>query len=193
MISAKQFYNDYLSLVTNEYWDVYHDNKQWTSCVTKIIKEIIKKYSLTPQTEYFRVDVTGWISHWEDIKEEAQAVKLNPHLWDLEIAVEHENDNSDWTDELVKLVHIKCPLKVIIGYTPCDMRYKELERLQFAGKLLYKVKAFNRCPNEEYLIILGNSAPKESKNHDYSNYDYRGYIYSHSKNQFEEILEKKKV
>ncbi|WP_156036275.1 hypothetical protein [Butyrivibrio sp. AE3004] len=28
------------------------------------------------------------------------------------MVIEHKNDISDWTDEVIKLVHIKCPLKV---------------------------------------------------------------------------------
>lgn len=167
MLDAEKFFADYTSAVTYEYWNDYHDNSRWTALVTQIIKNIIEKYKLTPQTEYFRIDVSGWISYWNEIANEASELGLRPHLWDLKIAVEHENDSSDWTDELVKLAHIRCPLKVVIGYVPCDMREAEgLEdkRLNFAAKLLQKVEAFVPAAKEQYLVILGNSAPKHSKN-----------------------------
>ena len=191
MPTAKDFFEDYTSSVTKGYWDDYHDNSQWTVCVTQIIRRIIEKYGLTSQTEYYRIDITGWKSHWEEISDQASKLGLNPHLWDLEIAIEHENSSSDWTDELVKLVHIRCPLKVIIGYTPCDMRGTgglEDQRLAFASELMKKVKAFDPGAREQYLIIFGNSAPKDSKSPTYSDYGYRGYIYDSDRNAFVELL-----
>ena len=187
MIDAKQFYEDYVSLVTDQYWDVYHDNSQWTACVTKLLRELIEKYGFTSQTEYFRIDVTGWVSHWEDIAAEAAELGLRPHLWNLKVAVEHENDSSDWTDELVKLTHIRCPLKVIIGYTPCDMRKSgglEDRRLSFAARLLRGVDALDPASKEQYLVILGNSAPKHSSSPKYTDYGYRGYFYDYEAGHF---------
>ena len=187
MIDAKQFYSDYVSAVTKEYWGDYHDNSRWTERVTRLIREQIEKYGLESQTEYFRIDITGWESRWNVIKEEAHKVGLNPHLWDLRIAVEHENNSSDWSDELVKLAHIRCPLKVIIGYTPCDLRDsggKEDERLAFAAKVLQMVDAFDPTSREQILVILGNSAPSKSSSRAYSDYGYRGYIYDYASGKF---------
>ena len=188
MINAKQFYKDYVSLVTAQHWNEYHDNSRWTARITKLIRELIeKKYGLTSQTEYFRIDITGWISHWEDIAAEAKDLWLQPHLWNLKIAVEHENNSSDWTDELVKLTHIRCPLKVIIGYTPCDMRAAgglEDDRISFAARLLQSIEAFDPESEEQYLVILGNSTPKRSTSPKYTDYDYRGYLYDYELKQF---------
>ena len=187
MIDAKQFYSDYVSAVTKEYWKDYHDNSRWTERVTQLIRKQIEAYGLESQTEYFRIDITGWESRWNDIKEAAHKVGLNPHLWDLRIAVEHENNSSDWSDELIKLVHIRCPLKVIIGYTPCDLRNsggKEDERLSFAAKVLQMVDAFDPNSQEQILVILGNSAPSKSSNPSYSDYGYRGYIYDYADGKF---------
>lgn len=112
---------------------------------------------------------------------------MNPHLWDLRIAVEHENNSSDWSDELIKLAHIRCPLKVIIGYSPCDLRYpggKENERLSFAAEVLQMVDAFDPSSQEQILVILGNSAPSKSSNPAYSDYGYKGYIYDYAGGKF---------
>lgn len=59
-------------------------------------------------------------------------LKLSAHLWDLELAVEHENSKQDWTDEVIKLIHVKCPLKVVISYNYCDERETtERKKLDF--------------------------------------------------------------
>ncbi len=190
MISAKQFYNDYVTAITKEYWEAYHDNSRWTECITRIIRAQIENYGLESQTEYFRIDITGWNSRWDSIKAEAHKVGLNPHLWDLKIAVEHENDSSDWSDELVKLAHIRCPLKVIIGYTPCDQRDaggKEDERLAFAANVLQMVEAFDPASKEEILVILGNSAPRKSSNPQYTDFGYRGYVFDYERGVFRRV------
>ena len=190
MISAKQFYSDFVTIVSKEYWNDYHDNSRWTDRITHLTRKLIEKYGFESQTEYFRIDITGWKSRWEDIKEAAHEVGLNPHLWDLKIAVEHENNSSDWSDELIKLAHIRCPLKVIIGYTPCDLREaggKEDERLAFAASVLQKVEAFNPASNEEILVILGNSSPKSSSSPMYTEYGYRGYIFDYVSGVFRSV------
>ena len=112
-------------------FDVYKNGPLLTEVVNgKIIPEVIKKlWGETNQNEvweiqheYFRIDVVGWQSKSATVKGEAFKQGLMPHLWNLKIAVEHENSLSDWTDEVIKLVHVKCPLKVVIGYNHCDMR-----------------------------------------------------------------------
>ena len=37
-------------------------------------------------------------------------------LWDFEVAIEHENHGDKWFDELVKLAHVQCGLRVLISY-----------------------------------------------------------------------------
>ncbi len=190
MVDAKRFFEDYISVITKDYWDEYHNNTLWTDVVTKLIREQIENYGLESQTEYYRIDVTGWKSHWNDVKAQAKEVGMKPHLWDLEIAVEHENNSSDWSDELIKLAHIRCPLKVIIGYTPCDLRGVggiEEARLAFASRILQKVKAFDPASKEQILVILGNSAPKESAHPTYTDYGYRGYYFDYVSHQFQPV------
>lgn len=81
-------------------------------------------------------------------------------------------------DEVIKLLHVRCPLKVVISYNYCDCREEmEINKLGFIAK--YMKKWLENYPNhkEEYLIIIGNSAPKNRNSIDYEIFDYRGYEY----------------
>lgn len=115
---------------------------------------------------------------------------LNLYRWDLEIAVEHENNDADWINELVKLLHIRCPLKVVISYNRYDQRDKgeqsDSNKLECAARCMKDIKCFKDsvdAAKEEYLIILGNCGGKEN----YDSFDYRGYLYNHKLGVFERI------
>ncbi len=88
---------------------------------------MVDEAGYTHQNEYFRIDVIGWVGHAEEMENDPdyEKVDLNPHFWDLKVAIEHENSKADWSDEVFKLIHIKCPLKVIIGYSPWNQRDEE--------------------------------------------------------------------
>lgn len=174
------------------YWDIYrNDEPTFTELVNKnIIHNIIKDAGMTVQHEYFRIDTVGWISSYEDMKNDAKEKKisLNAHLWNLKIAVEHENSKSDWSDEVMKLIHIKCPLKVIIGYNHCDERgIKEQEKLDFLAKWMQSIDALKIGTKEEYLIILGNGCKKNPISNDYTEFGYVGYLYDFDDKQFHKI------
>lgn len=186
--NAQWFYKQFISCVTErKYENEYKTNEaEFTHSVTKEINGIIENMGLTFQNEYYRIDAIGWIGRYKELsEEEAKSLNLSRHLWDLEIAVEHENSKADWTDELIKLIHMCCPLKVIITYNHCDQRDSvEKDKLSFAVKCMNKVKAFSFLPREEYLIIIGNGAPKCSQNNSYDKFDYRGYVYDYDKEEF---------
>lgn len=163
------------------------DEPAYTELINKnIIHKIVADAGLEPQHEYFRIDVIGWEGRYKEITEEdAKAVMLNRHFWDLKIAIEHENSKWDWMDEVVKLVHIRCPLKVIIAYNYCDMRgQEELDKLNFISTWMQKVEAFDSVRKEEYLIIIGNGAAKNDKSVQYDKFDYRGYLFDYSSGCF---------
>lgn len=113
---------------------------------------------------------------------QTENLTMNSHFWDLKIAVEHENDAKDWFDEAIKLIYLKCPLKVIIGYSPCDKREEDIKKLRFLAKFMRKINAFQTY-KDSYLIILGNGA----SSHDYEKFDYIGYVYNWSIEEFEKI------
>lgn len=132
------------------------------------------------------MDAIGYIDRKEEMQNAAQteSIDMNPHFWDLKIAVEHENNKKDWFDEAIKLIYLKCPLKVIIGYSPCDKREEDLKKLHFLSTFMKKINAFQEH-QESYLIILGNSTG--SHGHDYEKFDYVAYVYNWSSEEFEKI------
>lgn len=170
------------------YFDLYRNNETaYTELVNKyIVHKIISENGMTAQHEYFRIDTVGWVTRYHEMEEEAHGLNLSAHLWDLMVAVEHKNSRKDWTDEIMKLIHVKCPLKVVISYSPCDERdTAEWKKLAFIAKWMREVKAF-ALGGEEYLLIFGNCYNAKTKA-DYTTFDYRGYLYNCSKSCFERI------
>ena len=187
-MDAKTFYSKFKDAITEtDYWKelYYGKSPEFTKSVTKEINQIIESYpDYKVQNEYYRIDAIGWKHQNDEAKSEAIDVELNWHQWDLKIAVEHENDLADWTDELTKLIHIRCPLKVIIGYNHWDCREElEQKKLAYAAKWMQHIKAFDPDAKEEYLIILGNTYSKNNKVKS-TNFDYRGYLYDYETAQF---------
>ena len=160
----------------------------YTELINKyVIHKIIKEAGMKPQHEYFRIDTVGWVSQYERMSEEAKELDLNAHLWDLKIAVEHENSVKDWTDEIIKLIHIKCPLKVVIGYNYCKERgFTDQKKLDFIARWMQEVNALQKGTTEEYLVIFGNCYNPRLKA-DYDVFDYRGYLYNQLTHRFDKI------
>ena len=202
MINAKEFYRRFVEATREDniapdgrtYLEVYKVDADYTKLVNgPIISDLIKGIDprMEVQHEYFRIDSVGWISHYEEMKEEAQkaGLKVNAHLWDLKVAVEHENSKADWSDEVMKLIHVKCPLKVIIGYSYSDERDDvELRKLDFVAEWMQKIDALQKGTDEEYLVILGNGCNRKTGESDYDRFDYRGYLYSFDTKRFERIV-----
>jgi len=176
------FYREFVKSVS---WDVFadeyrYDEKSFTKSVTKVINKIIESAGWKSQNEYFRIDCIGWISQYETIKDELQSYNLNSHLWQLKIAVEHENQKSDWTDELAKLMQIRCPLKVVIGYNYCNERENgENGKLDSAAKIITNSWTYDSIvrDKEEILLIIGNGYNKITRKSDYDSFGYRGYLF----------------
>lgn len=133
--------------------------------------------------EYFRIDIISYTQR----KEEAKAIEYNyneeyylkPYLWDLEIAFEHENKNREWLDEIVKLSHIRCPLRVVVGYAPIENRDVHL---RYAANILSKKLGDSMPEKEEFVLILGESGISgDAVNED----TYKAYIYKNG--EFKEL------
>jgi hypothetical protein len=79
-----------------------------------MMEEIIGKNhtggaGLETSKEYYRIDLTGWRQLREKIKADIPgggSYDFQPYLWDLEVAIEHENNDKLWMDEVIKLSHI---------------------------------------------------------------------------------------
>lgn len=198
-MDAKEFYREFIKNTKEDlvwhggmgkgrsYWEIYKtDEPAYTELVNKhIVHGIVKRAGYEPQHEYFRVDTIGWVDAGYRKMEDARRVGLNRHLWDLMIAVEHENSKTDWLDELIKLEHLRCPLKVVIGYNYCDMRgSEETEKLNVAARWMKEIGAYDANSKEEYLIILGNGEAKKNKAMEYEEFDYRAYLYDFRAGKF---------
>ena len=198
-ISAEKFYHDFKQAMKEDnihqgetYLALYKlknrpKAKYFTNFINNtIIPGILDSYGYRISHEYFRIDVSGWVTYGENIQNEAKAIGLKPHLWDLMIAIEHENNPRDWNDEVMKLAHIRCPLKVVIGYNGCNHRDTgDAQKLSFIGNCLQQLKCFQQNPEDRLLIILGNC--KDTKGSDYHTFDYRGYLYDHRHKGFQRI------
>lgn len=193
-MNAIAFYNAFLQ-ETNEnriingkrLLDIYRCDAEYTPVITKIINGIIDAAGYTHQNEYFRIDAVGWVSRYKEMEEDAkrEGLHLKAHLWDLKVAVEHENSKSDWSDEMMKLLHIKCPLKVVISYSHSDERGDiERKKLDFVAKWMQKIAALKTGTDEEYLVILGNGYNRKTGLSDYDTFDYIGYLYDWNKQNF---------
>ena len=112
----------------------------------------------------------------------AKDYKLKKHFWYLGVAVEHENDQTDWTDELVKLLYINCPLRVVIGYYPEELSKENLNEItRYAAILIDSANANQALVTEkqQYLLILGknHSNPDNLNKNSYTPYIYKNGIF----------------
>ena len=184
---SKEFFNSFYALFeegskTREIAvQTYQYNKPFTDFIISQINCIIEKQGLKSQNEYFRIDSMGYKTRWQELDEKKG---FNPHLWDLEIAVEHENDSKDWLDEVIKLAHICCPLRVVIGYVPCEKREKDMELLNYASHALKQLNCIDNILNGEFLIILGNCDTKKKVE---KYFNYKAYVLDTKEFQFKEL------
>ena len=186
-LTANNFYKKFSEKIADIPMDDYTTIKHYTTVIIELLKKILTDdFGLNWSKEYYRLDLCAWETSSEIISAQTTAVGLTPYLWDLKIAIEHENDKKLWLDELVKIVHIHCPLKVVIGYNYCDMRddekFGDFNKLKIATDIMQHVKAFKTNIDEEYLVILGNAAGIKEKR--YYTFDYRGYLYDYNKQEF---------
>ncbi|MFR7591451.1 MAG: hypothetical protein ACLUVC_08415 [Longibaculum sp.] len=89
-----------------------------------------QKNNIEIQKEYYRIDLIGWTQRKDELVRTGkykQAKNFNSHMWDLNIAIEHENSSKDWLDEVVKLLYINCPRRLVIGYVNYNKKTRDIE------------------------------------------------------------------
>ncbi len=171
----------------------YCNSQSYTHAITDAIASILAEWNFPVNYEYYRIDVYGWTSTLEENKELSkltQAQKLNVHGWKPAVAVEHENNWTDWTYELIKLAYVRCPLKVIIAYNHTVEIPHERDDgalLEIAEKTL-QATAYYGEDDDAYLLIFGTSGKGEGYFLEgYNRYEYKGYLYNKATGKFEEI------
>lgn len=184
-MTAKDFWRKFQALFKNDIEALTVARENWenpTDFTNKFVKvflpRIMKEKDTTEiKLEYYRVDIVAYNN--ERKKEAEEAAKdlgltykeFKPYLWDLEIALEHENDREEWLDELVKLSYINCPLRIVISYALEENKEK---CLSLAATVLQKIVRSNTPVGQEFMLILGKSdIPHDQVNEK----TYEAYIY----------------
>lgn len=162
VVTPKEFWEAFSTKIQefmkdNPNWreNLYQKDKEWTTFITKMLIVLGHNLGFTKEevgNEWYRIDVCyfNWVSYYN---------------WDLEVAIEHENNYNDWFYELVKLAHINCGLKVLISYYDNSIDDKLDQAKVYYNKLKYK-----RVP-ENWLFIFG---PMDSTRQDFIAYEFDG-------------------
>ena len=180
---SESFFSKFISIFENpetrdQAISHYVHNTDFTEFIIAEIKKVIEYTGYCPQTEYLRIDAIGYTRRWHELPE---TNGFNRHLWDLQIAVEHENDDKDWLDEVIKLAHISCPLRVVIGYIPKESRpVEDTARLEYAANALKKLQCSENLKTGEFMIILGNSKTSDPTEY----FNYKPYVLDADKMSF---------
>lgn len=212
-ITAQNFWNEFVCIVKKKEEDkeeknrvTYNYTKKWTAYIMNLLDELlqnefkfvdIKNNDKRTNREYFRIDLVGWEkcknSKWENAaKKTTEDAGLNFHFWDLDIAIEHENNSKDWSYEVIKLCHIKCGLKVVIGYSLYEKieggrEEQDLKKLELVSENMKKLKYGSPKKEDAFLVILGNYGKYKSGYKSLNDIDYKAYSYNSSKKKFETI------
>lgn len=170
-MNAEAFWSSFKAMLTDDFlrqarkkWD---NHKKFTNFILPHLSDILSDngFEKEHQREYFKIDLIGWQQRKDELEESPRIgdYQLNRHFWHLGVAVEHENNSRDWTYELVKLLYINCPLRVVIGYLPKELNAAEQKQiLDYAAAVVTKANADANGAlvrkGQEYLLILGTAA-----------------------------------
>ena len=188
-LNAINFYNEFMDCIRQgvENKGDWVESKErycndFTNYINKgLMPKCFKKFATGYSNEYYRFDVSSWEQLKSSVEDICKEVKMTPYLWDLRIAFEHENSKKDWFDEVIKLLYIDCPLKVVVGYNKYKTRFinnKESDKSKLDALCLILSK-LNRIKDllskNEFLIILGNCGPGYDNNEGAEYFGYKGY------------------
>lgn len=165
LITAEDFWNKFsdglsIKLNGNPTWrNTYKSNKRWTQFIYEFLWEFARKsynYSKHREcsTEYLRTDMGFY--DIDKITEDID-LKYGEFEWDFDVAIEHENDDTAWFDEFVKLIHVNCGLKVLISYYRYhdkNGKITEPEEIMKIAEKIYNTRKYKNL-NDNWLIILG--------------------------------------
>ncbi len=120
----------------------------------KIINTSLNDYENKDYPEYFKIDYTIWKNYTNPIPDLFKKMDLKKHCSKMLLAMEHENNCKDWTDEFAKLFSVHCELRVVVGYFDYNT-YGINSLIDFLGELTSIM--IGNCDNffGEYLLILG--------------------------------------
>ena len=187
-MKAVDFFKDYQDLFASDNLPIlkeaWKNRDRFTKEIIPLIEKILKEhgYAEEHQREYYRIDVIGWYDRKQDLKKivKPENYPLKEHFWELGVAIEHENDMLDWTDELVKLLYINCPLRIVIGYYPENAKEQLRQALEYASDVVSLTNVQNTLirDDQEYVLILGENHqnPEQLNKNTYSAYIYNNLL-----------------
>ena len=190
-LNVINFYNEFMDCIRQgvenkgdwvESKEYYKSSSKFTNYINKeLMPKCFEKFATGYSNEYYRFDVSSWEQLKSSVEDICKEVKMTPYLWDLRIAFEHENSKKDWFDEVIKLLYIDCPLKVVVGYNKYETRFinnKESDKSKLDALCLILSK-LNRIKDllskNEFLIILGNCGPGFEEKEGTEYFGYKGY------------------
>lgn len=187
-MNAEIFYSKLVSLLKDFFEkngsDDYREAGTWTKIITKndeglslidnVLLDLFPNGKLA--NEYYRIDNCIY----ENV-DEGKVTKnnMNFHQWRLVAAVEHENIWNDWSDELVKLTYIQCPLRVVISYGNINFETGEYDTaLKHANQVAKAIHLENYVHNgEEFALIFGPRLSDSKKSSSIAEL-YRLYVWN---------------
>ncbi|MBE7093157.1 MAG: hypothetical protein E7367_00520 [Clostridiales bacterium] len=143
--------------------ETYHHHKPWTDYIKKLTETIIGKEKVS--REYYRLDslkyeYTDFYKEYGDVKRKYfdGGKYLSVHNWRNVYTIEYENSAKDWTDELVKLSHLRSEMKVIITYSEWEGGKDEYLAL-IEKKVAFAVELLKNCQElalqDKWLLVFG--------------------------------------
>lgn len=176
ILNAREFYNTFIRNVEENSNKLLccRGDRAFTTAMFSILENMLGKMGIKCCKEYYNIDLMGYHSINNDkIREDLNRINMNYFCWNPEIVIEHENDSGDWYDEFIKLLYIRCPLKVIICYN--DNRKLDEEKIEMAIRLAKCCGDFYSCcvKEEEILIVIGNTSKQY---YEIGDLEYAGYI-----------------
>lgn len=134
---------------------LWNDTAAFTEAILRRLETVISEEGCRTEREYFRVDLISYRGHVTG--NEPLLGSLKRYSWDLVTAVEHENDRRLWMDEVVKLAHVACELRVVIGYLPLHDTHTHKEYLEKIAEHLQEMTAWQATKDcGEFMILIGD-------------------------------------
>ena len=139
----------------SELCGLWYDSTAFTERMMEKLENVIREEHCKTEREYFRIDLISY-----QCKEQygsALLGSLKNYSWNLVTAVEHENNRRLWVDEVIKLAHIACRLRVVIGYLPVQDDYGHESYLHRVAEELRGIDAWEHTQScGEFMILIGD-------------------------------------
>jgi hypothetical protein len=139
-----------------DWHDRFASDSDWTAVMKEVLQRTGYELGFREQNaigrEYLRLDMAFY--SFPDRPADTSDVS-----WDLEVAIEHENNSEAWFDEWVKLCHIASGLKVLITYHDYREGRTSIDAKLDAALRLYR-KVRYKPADGTWLLIFGPTSSR---------------------------------